>query len=332
MGESVKWTVQMGLSGRSFPRLFGYALLVVLTAAPMALAQEHAGLIRMLSDGTDFRVRTRAAMALGSSADPSVAYALEAALLDGHPGVRAAAAAALGRLGQPRSVPALRVAANDPAAAVREQVKTSLRLIALRTRGASPATHSVIDDAVPVRVGAAELRGARFVVVLGEMRNHSGFQGTDFSNLLGSRVADELRQLPRVAVLSSAQLDSSLHDEIRRSQLPTFRIEGSLTKVLRSANVGDGTYSVRAEVSLLLLDERERALRSMLRGAATGTEPQHGMRGVQERQLARKALQGAVRSAMANASTAMEGAAKRGGMREGPATAALEPERHRPAR
>lgn len=322
----------MGSSGRSFPRLLGCALLVVLAAAQTALAQDHAGLIRMLGEGTDFRVRARAAMALGRSADPSVAYALEAALLDPHPGVRAAAAAGLGRLGQPRSIPALRVAANDSSDSVREQVKTSLRLIAISSRRGRPTTTAPVPSAVPRRVTASELRGARFVVVLGEMRNRSGFQGTDFSDFLGSRIADELRQVPRVAVLSAAQLDSSMTEEIRRSRLPTFRIEGNLTRVVRTADVGQGTYSVRAEVSLLLLDERERALRSMLRGAATGTEPQHGMRGVQERQLARKALHGAVRSAMANASSAMEGAAKRGGMHEGPATAALDPRRVRSER
>lgn len=309
----------MGLAGRSLqgvdrgskwrllPRVFR-ASVVFLSLTLMstnASANDHAVLLRMLAEGNSFRVRARAAMALGRTGDEKVSGALERALLDRHAAVRAAAATALGRVGTRRSVPALRAAAADDSSRVSEQAKIALRMIAERDslqRGSSlAATQSVTATPVEQR-----LKGARYAVVIGEVRNRSGFQGSDMSRLLHDRMLYELDRMPRVAVFKLAEMNERLARQIRARKIHIFRVEGNITTV--EAGLTAGNHSVRAEVSLLLLDEPERVLRSMMRGAATGMEEARGPQSSQRRMLARKAITGAVRSAMTNAPAAIEAA------------------------
>ncbi|MDH5671131.1 MAG: HEAT repeat domain-containing protein [Myxococcales bacterium] len=261
----------------------------------------------MLRDSSSFRVRARAAMALGRSGQPSAAAALERALLDSHAAVRAAAATALGRVGSRRSVSALRVASSDKSPAVAEQAKLSLRRIAAResiSRGAPSATASLSAAPSSER---SDLRKVRYAVVLGEMRNQSGFQGSDLERFLAGRIAYELDRLEHVVVLSLGDMSGDIAAELKRRRVPIFRIEGSVKTVERGR---EGTQmSVRTTVSMLLMDEPSRTLRSMLSGAATGLERPTGAAASQERLLARKAMTSAVRSALSKASEAIEAAA-----------------------
>jgi len=78
------------------------ALLVgVLSTGAVALASPRGALLRnLLASSGEFRVRSQAALALGTMpAEPGAAAALRAALRDDHPAVRLAAAASLSRLG-----------------------------------------------------------------------------------------------------------------------------------------------------------------------------------------------------------------------------------------
>ena len=79
------------------------------------------------------------------------------------------------------------------------------------------------------------------------------------------------------------------------------------------------------------MDEVERTLRSMMRGAATASEQPRGLRTVQQQEIARKTLKSAVRSAMSNAMQAIEAAAIRRdlGMGDIRAEAALAKPRRR---
>lgn len=77
------------------------ALLVgVLSVSTVALASPRgATLQKLLSQSSEFRVRSQAALLLGAlPAEPGVTTALRAALHDQHPAVRLAAAASLARL------------------------------------------------------------------------------------------------------------------------------------------------------------------------------------------------------------------------------------------
>jgi hypothetical protein len=113
-----------------------------------------------------------------------------------------------------------------------------------------------------------------------------------------------------VAVLSDdSSLDGSGRREIARRRLPHVRLDGAVNQVERRERAGE--LAVRCEVAFMLLDERERALRGELRGAATGSAlPRRSRLAEQERELAEQALSGAVRSAMANAQQALAAAAR----------------------
>ena len=284
-------------------------------------AQDRSVLTNMLRDGSSFRVRSRAAMALGRTGNSSMARPLEAALLDRHPVVRASAATALGRIGASRSVPALRAAARDRSGAVVAQARTAIRLIEskaavartppmVRRIGTTFTTVAAYSrfSAIPSSENIAWQR-VRYAVVIGEMRNQSGFQGSDLSDYLGRKIEAGLRRYRRLAVLRPENITSEVRERLRRRKVPQFRVEGNLKKVSKAFSVGK--RAMRAEVSLLLYDEPQRNLRSMLKGAATGMELPRGPRSSQERRLARQALDGAVHAALQNAWRAIEGAAVR---------------------
>jgi len=293
--------------GRRRGCLLRASLVVVLLLLPgrSALAEDDHVLARLLRDADSFRVRARAALALGHTGDERALGPLESALLDPHAAVRAAAASALGEIGTRRSVGPLRRAAGDASTLVAAQAKQALRRIAAR---------ETIGRAVPEAVAAPSrpppaLDSVRYAVVLGDMRNRTELAGDDVAVLLGERIDQELRKLDYVAVFSLAEMTESVAHELARRKLPTFRIEGNLNRV--ESDLGADQYRVRCEVSLLLMDEPERTLRSMMKGAATSTEQPRGERASQHGLLARKTVKSAVRSAMGNALQAIEAAAVR---------------------
>jgi HEAT repeat protein len=84
-------------------------------------------LIKLLGSSAQFRVRAQAAIALGLIEDSHAARsALQAALQDPHPAVRAAAATSLGRIGDPNHVYSLRTLATDPDEPVRNAARASI--------------------------------------------------------------------------------------------------------------------------------------------------------------------------------------------------------------
>src|SRR5689334_14323231 len=97
------------------------ALLVGLLLGSTAQAEDSSALVELLGHARSFRVRARAALALGHEGDERAVGALETALTgDPHAAVRAASAVALAEIGTHRSVPALREAARDGSPAVVE--------------------------------------------------------------------------------------------------------------------------------------------------------------------------------------------------------------------
>lgn len=301
------------------------ALIVGLAAAAgPTYAQDRAALIRHLSNTrSDFRLRVQAAFGLGNLGDARSVPALSRALSDRNPAVRAAAATGLGRIASPRALPALRAARRDSSAAVRMQVGRSITSIEQardRTAGAAPtkAPASRRYGTAPTisimpRADRIQWPRVRYVVTLGDMENRSNFEDDELETALRAEVTRSLRVLRGVAVMQSEiHLDDRARREMRRRRLPSLRLEGSIAEVQRQRRGRD--LSVRCEISLMLLDGQRRSLRGELRGAATGTEPSRrnrDQRAEQEKRLAGRALQGAVRSAMANASQALERAARR---------------------
>jgi HEAT repeat protein len=294
------------------------------TFAASARADDQSVLVQLLRDSDSFRVRARAALALGRMGDERAVGALEQGLRDPHAAVRAASARALGDVGGRRSVGALRAAAADTAPAVADQAKNALRAIAAREAGGRGAPPEPPEPPAPPR---RTLSDARYALVLGEMRDRSPMAGLDLVGTLGERIADELNALGQVVVVAPGEVDGAAASELRRRPLPQFRIEGNLECV--DGGVRAGEHAMRCQVSLLLLDEPGRALRSLMRGSASAVDQARGARDRQLQLLAHKTLRAAVRSAMANALQAIEAAAERRELVAGEAEAALD---RRPAR
>jgi hypothetical protein len=112
-----------------------------------------------------------------------------------------------------------------------------------------------------------------------------------------------LTKLDRVAVLRPHEITDDARDEILRKKLPVLRLEGNVQSI-QHAIEGD-ERRVRCEVSVLLLDDASRALRSMMRGAASAVAQLKGSPLAQEQELTRKALRGAVKTAMSSATQAI---------------------------
>lgn len=307
--------------GRIRAAIVGIVALLGLAVVPVGWAQsDHSTVIRVLHQGRDFRARVRAALALGSTGDRSVTPHLVQALEDSSPAVRAAAATALGRLGDPDAAAPLRGLMSDRQRVVRNEARRALRRLdaaappsragrRAAARGPGGSDRYPTISVIP-RARSISWPRVRYVVVLGSMENRSNFGDEALASVLQREIDRSLLVLRGVAVLHEGHEPAGAEREIRRRRLPKVRLEGSLNRVERRAQRRQ--LEVRCEVSIMLLEEPGRSIRSVLNGAATGTEPmRRGRRGAQEQQLAQQALTSAVRSAMSGAARAIASAGGR---------------------
>ena len=295
------------------------AVACALVVALPGSAQDTATLIRSLRTARDFRVKVQVAFAMGNTGDRRLKPHLERALRDSNPAVRAAAATALGRLGDSSAVPALRRARRDSSASVRMQAERSIARLASasptapsaapRTRSGSGFYPSITT--VPDVTERTPWPRVRYVIVLGDLANRSGFRGgSELLPTLRSEVKSALNLHSGVVVYDSpAMIDESDRRQIDRRRLPQLRVDGTLLKVDRQR--AHSEYSVRAEVQLMILSHPGRDLRGMMSGAATGSEPPRQNRRDQTQRLAQRAISAAVRSALSDASSALQRAARR---------------------
>ncbi len=287
---------------RAFVRGLGALTIASVAGWPASgLAQRVSTLSRILRESRDFRARANAALALGVGGDTAARPALERALGDSHHAVRAAAATALGRLGDAAAVPALRRAARDRSPDVRSAAARSLATLSSGTRSGASRDRS----SEPIRWGSV-----RAAVVVGDMRDRSGFRATPMAPALERTIVSELGGRRELAVFrSSSELDGRPAREIARRRLPTMRLDGHVQQV-RAQTRGE-QVSIRCEVSLMLLDERTRDLRGMLRGAATASERTRSGGSTQQRRLAQQALEAAVRTALRSLESNIAAASRR---------------------
>lgn len=298
-------------SGR-VKRIIAVLALLCACASPFAFgelghAQDPVALMNLLRRGTDFRVRANAALSLGRTTDQRARIALELALRDPNASVRAACAQALGRIADARSIDALEQLRQDPSPFVRTQAERaleSIRSASFTERGGAPSALAMFPThSQDVR----NLGDARYLVVLGSMENRSGYSAQTFPSLLRNEVARHLGQIPGVlAIDSGTQAAATLGAQASTRRIPKLRIDGSLMRLDRQTS--HSNFSVRCEVSLLLLQEPDLLMRGVLTGAAA-TNAQPRAVATQERHLAEQALSGAVRSAMSRAEQALARAA-----------------------
>lgn len=149
---------------------------------------------------------------------------------------------------------------------------------------------------------------ARYAVIVGKMHDATSSGAADLAPSLTERVVRRLRAVERIVVLEERDATKDVLARLHRRRMPTLRIEGRIMSLERGKL--DGQPSVRCQVSLMLMDQHGRALRSVMRGAATGIEDPSGPQWLRYARTVQRALDGAVSSAMHGVRDVIRGAAR----------------------
>jgi hypothetical protein len=272
-------------TGVSRRALCGLLAAVALFIVPrLARAQDVSGALHDLTESSDFRVRVSAALFLGHTHRTDARAALEHALSDPHPTVRAAAAAALGSFGDPAAVAALaRRRGVESSASVNAQLQSSIDQL---RRGIPPDPSAGATDTLGPNV--------RYIVRLGAMRNPSGVRGEDLRRVLQIAARSRARAIHGMAVVDA---DAALMAQAIERRLPVLTLEGSVMQVSESRV--EGSVQVQARVEFAV--RREQTLKGTLSGAATTFGSGRTLSTQGRRQLQDDAVDGAVQSALRGA-------------------------------
>jgi hypothetical protein len=267
---------------KRFLTAIAVAALVAFGVVPTSIAQDDATAFRDLANGGDFRVRVSAALALGRSRSPGARAALERALNDPHPAVRAAASAALGNLGDAGATPALRAAlARETTPSVKAQYEATLKKLG----------------------GGSGSSRAKFLVALGRMDVR---QGAFPATTLKAATRTRMSQMSGVEVVADGSDVSAIS---RTRNLPAFTVDGTLTKLAKSTS--SAGVSVSARVEYLLRKMPDQAIKATMSGTAQAEADAREIRGARElEQLQSDAVTAAVDSAFKGAAPALEAGAK----------------------
>jgi len=263
------------------------ALIVAIGTVPVSTAQDDTIAFRDLATGSDFRVRVAAALALGKSKNPGARAALEKALSDPHPAVRAAASAGLGHLGDSSAVPALQAALGREAT---PSVKTQLESTLKKLNGGG---------------SSAPAGRAKFLVQLGRIdvrANGAAFSVATLKNATRNKMA----ALPGVEIVADgSDVGAASHSR----GLPGFTVDGALTRLAKGTS--GGGVSVSARVEYLVKKMPDQAIKATMSGTAEAEADSREIRGAKEMdQLQQDAVNAAVDSAFKQAGRALEAASK----------------------
>jgi hypothetical protein len=249
-----------------------------------ARAQDDNVLHQLLREARDYRVRERAAAALGRRPGARSALALEAALNDRHPAVRIAAARALGQLGAAEALPALRKCAREPVVAKHARHSIAQIELAQKHRG----------------VAAGPARPVRYSVWIGELRDRSREPAEGMLPVLANSLDEALRTIDGVSMLG---LDGT------PAGIPIYRVDGQIIDTNRA--LLEDKVTAHASVALLLTAESDKTLKIVFKGSSTTIEDLDRKGIAQPERVAKLAIERAVRAALRNASSAMSEALAR---------------------
>jgi hypothetical protein len=273
-------------------RWLGAALLaaaVIASSPTVSRAQDDAAAFRDLATASDFRVRVAACLVLGKSRSPGARGALERALADTHPGVRAAAAAGLGSLGDARAVPALKAAQGS-------ETSDDVKAVIARSLGRLAQL-----PATPAPAAAAK---PKFLVSVGKIENKSGVAGSTLAPALKTSTRSRMALVPGVELLAEGT-DPSVEGKSRN--LPAFTVDATLTKLDKKEGVDGVGFAARVEYLIRKMPDHK--LSGTMSGTAQALADAKQVRGQGElAQLQIDALSAAVDSALKGASPALEAA------------------------
>jgi HEAT repeat protein len=259
--------------------------LLLTATARVSPAQDVGSALRDVGSSDDFRVRANAAALLGRARPRGAREVLERALNDAHPLVRTAAAVALASLGDSTSVPALeRQMARESSPGAKAQMKSSIESL---------------------KRGGTAMQRARFVVLLGNMKNNSGVRGDALADFLLHAARSRARMVPGVIVTDGK--DAGLLRDAADKHVPVLMLDGSINGITQGRE--DKSVTFRAQVEFSLRKNQE--LKGRLTGAATSFGSLQVL-GDQARvaELQNDAVDGAVQSALRGADVGLSLASK----------------------
>lgn len=233
-----------------------YSLLSALLAAiswlsvPAPVQADSRGdfLIKMLVSSDQFRVRTQAALALGSRPpDPAAVKALASALKDEHPAVRAASAGALELLKDGTALVALRAARKDRDSGARSAIEHAIAVLEK-------------PSAEPMPSGSGS---SVYYVAVGTPASQQGLPGPSLRELR-EHVVKTVAELEGVRIAPENEGQAAASNVLRSKKLVGYYLDSSVTKIEQKP---DG--ALRAQVSIIVGTYPGRAMRVMLSGAAT---------------------------------------------------------------
>ncbi len=217
--------------------------------APLPLLADSRGdfLIKMLSSSDQFRVRTQAALALGTRPpDAAAVQALIGALKDEHPAVRAACASALELLKDPRSLVALKAARKEKDSGARSAIEHAIASLE-KTPAVTPEPSG--SSVYYVAIGTPSAQSGLGAPAMRELREH---------------VVKEVAGLTGVRIAPENEGQAAATSVLRSKKLVGYYLDSSVTKIEEKPG-----GALRAQVSIIVGTYPGRAMRSMLSGAAT---------------------------------------------------------------
>ena len=241
------------------------ALLAGLGHAAIAHADARANyLVRLMTTSDQFRVRAQAALALAQAAvgDTTITEALERALRDDHPAVRAAAVSSLQARGDASVLEALRAAKSDrdpSVASAATRAVTALERVARANGGRGGST----PGATPPPTQPTPSGPARFYVGVATPATTAGLSPAVLTSAR-SFIVQNVTQIPGVQIAPANESNTTARRVIQQGRLVGYYLDVSITSVEERPGGG-----LRAAVSVIVNTYPGRDMRSILQGAAT---------------------------------------------------------------
>lgn len=254
-----------GLGRFTLAVALAFALLAGVGHAAIAHADARADyLVRLMSTSDQFRVRAQAALALAQAAvgDASITAALERALRDDHPAVRAAAVSSLQARGDTSVLEALRAAKTDrdpSVASAATRAVTALERVARSNGGRGGSTTGAAEPpSQPPPSGPA-----RFYVGVAIPATTAGLSPAMLT-AARSFIVQNVTQIPGVQIAPASESNSTARRVIQQGRLIGYYLDVSITSVEERPG-----GALRAAVSVIVNTYPGRDMRSILQGAAT---------------------------------------------------------------
>jgi hypothetical protein len=270
----------------SVPRAAQHAFLTTLWAAAAAFAPlllttdaRADGRVQFLADRLhyppqsgqvdDFRVRTNAALALGSTNDEAAVSPLCGGLDDPNDVVRQAAAAGLKRLGKPSAAGCLKRRAEvESKAPVKAEIQRALEAVD------SASSHGGGGSSAP-----AVVEGAHYYVALSPVTNNTTRSSGEIDHLVKDAIGARLAQLGGFQMAPAGESNAAAKAEISKRKLKGYYLGIGVEKF----DYTDGNLRVRVKIAVFSYPGRD--LRGEIPAGATLPGARPGDKGAEDQLL-----------------------------------------------